>query len=323
MIPRRKQQEDMDIATGYGVNPSWTGGRFLHKSGRPNIERRGLTWIERHSWYHTFLQLSRWKFFGVLLLIYVSINLVFATLYFFIGTEHLMGILGESTWERYLECFFFSTQTFTTLGYGRISPVGLVTSSLATFEAFLGLLNFAIATGLFYGRFSRPQAFIQFSHNALIAPYRDGIAFMFRLAPYKNNYLSNAHVKLTLARTEEEAGKPVNRFYSLPLEIDKVNTLNLSWTVVHPINEQSPFYGTTLDDWNRSQSEIMVFLEAFDDTFSNTVITRSSYIGNELVVGAKFAPMYHKSTDGRVTVMELDKLNQYSQADIGNAFPLI
>jgi inward rectifier potassium channel len=321
MIPRRKLQPDTDSATGYGVNPSWTGGRFLHKNGRPNIERRGLNWIDRHSWYHTFLQLSRWKFFGVLLLIYVSINIVFATLYFIIGTEHLMGILGETAWERYLECFFFSTQTFTTLGYGRISPVGLVASTLATFEAFLGLLNFAIATGLFYGRFSRPQAFIQFSQNALIAPYRDGIAFMFRLAPFKNNYLSNAHVKLTLARTEEESGKMVNRFYSLPLEIEKVNTLNLSWTVVHPITEQSPFYGTTLGDWNQSQSEIMVFLEAFDDTFSNTVIARTSYIGSELVVGAKFIPMYHKSTDGRVTVMDLDKLNQYSQADIGNAFP--
>ncbi len=322
MIQRRKQPADTDSATGYGVNPSWTGGRFLHKNGRPNVERRGLGWIKRHSWYHTFLQLSRWKFFGVLLVIYISINLVFATLYFFIGTEHLMGILGATPWERFLECFFFSTQTFTTLGYGRISPVGLVTSSLATFEAFLGLLNFAIATGLFYGRFSRPQAFIHFSHNALIAPYQDGIALMFRLAPYKNNYLSNAHVKLTLARTEDEGGKAVSRFYTLPLEIERINTLNLSWTVVHPIHEQSPLYGTTLGDWKQSQSELMVFLEAFDDTFSNTVIARASYAGDELVVGARFVPMYHKSTDGSVTVMELDKLNAFDRADIGNAFPL-
>ncbi|MCU0381710.1 MAG: transporter [Chitinophagaceae bacterium] len=288
MIQRRKQPADTDSATGYGVNPSWTGGRFLHKNGRPNVERRGLGWIKRHSWYHTFLQLSRWKFFGVLLVIYISINLVFATLYFFIG----------------------------------ISPVGLVTSSLATFEAFLGLLNFAIATGLFYGRFSRPQAFIHFSHNALIAPYQDGIALMFRLAPYKNNYLSNAHVKLTLARTEDEGGKAVSRFYTLPLEIERINTLNLSWTVVHPIHEQSPLYGTTLGDWMQSQSEILVFLEAFDDTFSNTVIARASYAGDELVVGARFVPMYHKSTDGSVTVMELDMLNAFDRADIGNAFPL-
>ncbi len=322
MIQKKKQPADTDFATGLGTNPSWTGGRFLHKNGRPNIERRGLGWMDRHSWYHTFLQLSRWKFFGVLLIIYISINLVFATLYFIIGTEHLMGILGETVWEKYLECFFFSTQTFTTLGYGRISPVGALASGLATFEAFLGLLNFAIATGLFYGRFSRPQAFIRFSDNALIAPYRDGIALMFRLAPYKNNYLSNAHVKLTLARTEDDNGKPVSRFYALPLEMDRVNALNLSWTVVHPINEQSPLYGTTLEDWMQSQSELMIFLEAFDDTFSNTVIARTSYMGDELVVGARFEPMYHKSTDGRVTVMELDMLNAYDQADIGNAFPL-
>jgi inward rectifier potassium channel len=267
------------------------------------------------------LRASRWQFFGILLLTYVSVNLIFALLYFLIGTEHLVGILGTTNWERFLECFFFSTQTFTTLGYGRISPVGLAASGLATFEAFLGLLNFAIATGLFYGRFSRPQAFIRFSDHMLVAPYRGGIALMFRLAPFKNNYLSNAEVKLTLSRNEIVDGKEVARFYQLPLEMNRVNALNLSWTVVHPIDDNSPLWGTTMTDWLESHSEVLVYLEAFDDTFSSTVIARTSYAGHELVAGARFVPMYHRSARGEVTVMEMQKLAVWEPADIAGAFP--
>jgi inward rectifier potassium channel len=322
-IKRKSTVSRTDNATGFGTNRAWYGGRLNDKNGRPNIEKRGLDLLERYSWYHTALLLPRWKFFGVLLLTYVSINLVFACLYFLIGTNHLMGVIGETPLERFMECFFFSTQTFTTLGYGRISPVGLLSSGLATFEAFLGLLNFAIATGLFYGRFSRPQAFIHFSSHALIAPYRDGIAFMFRLVPYKNNYLSNAEVKLTLARTELDGnGQKVNKFYPLSLELDKVNALNLSWTIVHPINEQSPLFETSMKEWEDSNAEVLVFLEAFDDTFSNTVLARTSYVGHELIRGARFSPMYHSSGKGDKTILELDKLDEYQLVDIGNQFPL-
>jgi inward rectifier potassium channel len=310
-----------DNTTGFGTNRSWYGGRLIQKNGRPNIEKRSSNFFQTHSLYHTFLLLPGWKFFSIMLSTYIIINLIFAGLYYFIGTEHLQGILGNSAWEKFTECFFFSTQTFTTLGYGRISPIGFMASSLATFEAFLGLLNFALATGLFYGRFSRPQAFLKFSQSAIISPYKDSIALMFRMASYKNNALSNAEVKLMLAMSIEENGNKMNKFFPLELEFNKINVLNLSWTIVHPLNEKSPLFGMSMADLTSCNAEIMVFVEAFDDLFSNTVLARTSYIGSEIIRGAKFAPMYHQSVAGDKTVLELGKLDEIIPADIGDAFP--
>ncbi len=309
-----------DKRTGFGTNSSMYGGRLVNKDGSPNIGSRGIPLLQRYSWYHTMLSMPRWKFLLVLLVTYVGINLIFAAIYYAIGTEHLMGMIASNARERFLEAFFFSTQTFTTVGYGRISPVGFLTSAVATLESFLGLLNFAIATGLFYGRFSRPRAYIRFSENALIAPYEDGVALMFRLAPYKNNRLSNVEVRVNLALIVEENGKRVNRFFALDLELDRVNSLNLNWTIVHPINAESPFHQLGHADLLRMKAEVLVFVQAFDDSFSNTVVARTSYLAEETVFGARFLPMYHRSEDGRYTVMDLDKLNSFDPVDISFAY---
>lgn len=323
MISGKKLNEESqsDNTTGFGTNPSWYGGRLVQKNGRPNIEKRGTNFLEKYSLYHTFLLLPTWKFFGILLTTYIIINLFFAGLYFLIGTDHLQGIIGITDLERFADCFFFSAQTFTTLGYGRISPIGFMASSLATFEAFLGLLNFALATGLFYGRFSRPRAFLKFSYNAIISPYKQGIALMFRMVPYKNSYLSNAEVNITLAMSIEADGRKINKFFPLELEMNKINALNLSWTIVHPINEKSPLFGMNMLDLVDSKAEIIVYAEAFDDLFSNIVLARTSYIGSEIIRAAKFSPMYHQSGNGDKTVLELDKLDELIPADIGDAFP--
>src|ERR1700676_2251087 len=193
--------------TGFGVNSNNSAGRFYNRQGRANVTKRGVGILDSLSWYHTMLGMRTGKFLVLLFLIYIMINLVFAGIYYLIGIEHLQGIKASSPLKNFTEVFFFSTQTFTTVGYGRISPTGFLTSALATFEAFLGLLSFAIATGLFYGRFSRPQPFLKFSHNALIAPYKNGSAVMLRMSPYKNNILSEAEVKLTMAMQVEEDGK--------------------------------------------------------------------------------------------------------------------
>ncbi|HSU28817.1 MAG TPA: ion channel, partial [Chitinophagaceae bacterium] len=203
--------------TGFGTNSNLTGGRFYNRSGGANVIKRGINPLRRYSWYHTMLGMKSGKFLLLIFGIYILVNLLFACVYYLIGTEHLSGINGTSGMKKFSEVFFFSTQTFTTVGYGRISPTGFLTSAVATFEAFLGLLSFAIATGLFYGRFSRPQAFLKFSHNALIAPYNDGIALMMRMAPYKNNKLSEVEAKLTMAMEVEENGRLVNKFFGLDL----------------------------------------------------------------------------------------------------------
>ena len=171
-----------------------------------NIEKKGIGFLEKISWYHTMLLLPRWKFLSIILLFYIVINLLFGTIYFLIGVRRLGEIPSPSTLTNFEEAFFFSTQTFTTVGYGRISPIGFFSSAIAAFEALIGLLSFALATGLLYGRFSKPVAYLRFSHNAIIAPYKDINALMLRVAPFKNTTLVDAVANVTLGMTIEENG---------------------------------------------------------------------------------------------------------------------
>ncbi len=300
--------------TGFGVNAENKGGRFINKDGSANITKRGMRYLNRISWYHTMINMSGWRFLSVLLLFYIAVNFLFASVYYIIGIEYLDGIeTTGSEWVKFGKAFFFSAQTFTTVGYGHISPNGFLTSATSATEALVGLLSFAIATGVFFGRFSKPTAFIRFSHHALITPYRGGTALMMRMTPYKNTDFSDAEARVTLGMELEEEGRMVNKFYTLNLEFDRINTLNLSWTLVHPITEESPLYGFTEEDYRNLDGEILVYLKTFDDMFSTTVASRTSYIFREIIYGAKFDLMYSESEDKKSTILHLDKLNHYSK----------
>ena len=302
--------------TGFGASSNNSGGRFYdRKNDRANVIKRGVDILDRYSWYHTLLGISRGKFLIFIFIGYVFVNLIFAGIYYLIGIGHLSGVHTGSIWKNFSEVFFFSAQTFTTVGYGRISPTGFITSTVATFEAFIGLLSFAIATGLFYGRFSRPRAFLKFSDNALIAPYKAGKAFMLRMAPYKNNNLSEAEVKLTMGMQVEEDGRMANKFYPLKVEISNINSLVLSWTIVHAIDEKSPLYGFSKEDIKNAKLEVLVFVKAFDEVFSNTVVERTSYISEEIIWGAKFRLMYHPSHDNTKTILDMARLNEFDRVE--------
>jgi Inward rectifier potassium channel C-terminal domain/Ion channel len=309
-----------EINTGFGTNANDYGGRFVNKNGEANIEIRGVPFLNRISWYHTLLALPRWKFLFVIFAFYILVNFIFAGIYYVIGVEHLNGISSLDELGKFGAAYFFSAQTFTTVGYGHISPDGILTSAVAAGEALVGLLSFAIATGLFYGRFSKPKAYLKFSHNAVIAPYKDITALMLRVAPYKNTTLTDAEAKLTLGMTVEESGKMTNKFFPLELEYSKANALTLNWTIVHPITEDSPFYSFSADDFANVNGEILVFIKAFDDMFSSTVVDRSSYTLKEVVVGARFLPMYHRSSTGNKTILAIEKLNSFTEADVSFAF---
>ncbi|MFM2367831.1 MAG: hypothetical protein RL619_127 [Bacteroidota bacterium] len=301
-----------DKNTGFGTNANSYGGRFVNKNGTANIEKRGMHLLHRISWYHTMLDMSIWKFMGIILSFYIGINFVFAAIYYGIGIEYLDGISpSESNWVQFGQAYFFSAQTFTTVGYGHISPSGFIASLVSAAEALIGLLSFAIATGLFFGRFSKPTAFLKFSHNALIAPYGEIKGLMIRTTPFKNTNFTDAEAKITLGMSIEENGVMTNNFYSLELELEKINALTLSWTLVHPITENSPLYNFTAADFENKHGEILVYIKTFDDMFSNTVAIRTSYTFNEVVYGAKFKPMYARSADNSKTILNLDKLNAF------------
>jgi inward rectifier potassium channel len=297
--------------TGFGANSQNYGGRFINKNGNANIQKEGISFLEGISWYHTMLKIPRWKFFFIIILFYFIVNLFFASIYMFIGVENLRGVTSVSRIDKFGEAFFFSIQTFTTVGYGHISPSGFLASFVAAVEALSGLLSFAIATGLFYGRFSKPNAFIKFSENAIIAPYKDGNALMMRLAPHKNTNLTDAEAFVTVGILIDENGVISNKFYNLPLEMSKINSLTLSWTLVHPIDEESPLFNLNQSDYRDTSGEILVFVKTFDDMYSSTVAKRTSYTFDEVVYGAKFSSMYSKNESNTKTVLHLEKLNSF------------
>ncbi|TDW47399.1 inward rectifier potassium channel [Flavobacterium sp. 270] len=311
ILKREYNKAKTDKNSGFGTNANSYGGRFVNKDGTANVEKRGMHFLHRISWYHTMINMPNWKFMFILFAFYIIINFIFAIIYHAIGIEHLDGVAATgSVLNQFGQAYFFSAQTFTTVGYGHISPTGFLTSALSAAEALIGLLSFAIATGLFFGRFSKPTAYIKFSDNALISPYGENKGLMIRLVPFKNTNFTDANAKITLAMSIEEDGEMTNKFYSLELELDHINALSLSWTLVHPITEESPFYNFTAEDFKKTHGEILVFITTFDDMFSNTVAARTSYTFNEIIYGAKFETMYEKSRDNSKTILYLDKLNK-------------
>jgi len=297
--------------TGFGSNPSSYGGRFINKNGTFNLRREGISFINRFSLYQRMLSLPRWKFAGVILTFYFIINLLFTLVYLIIGTSQLQGLIAATPWATFKETFYFSTQTFTTVGYGRINPVDDGANIIASIEALTGFLSFAIATGLIFGRFAKPKSYLAFSDYALISPYKDITALMFRFATYKDNHiLTNVDIKVNIALRVEENGTSEYKFYDLTLERSKVDSLPMNWTVVHAIDDKSPLLGFNNDDLVTADVELYILITAFDDVYSSPVLQRTSYTYKEMKFNAKFVPMYRESEDGKTTVLELHKLNE-------------
>lgn len=295
--------------TGFGNGTNNQGDRLLNRDGTFNVKRTGQNIFDTINPFHQLIMMSWTRFNIMVLLIFTSLNLIFTFLYCMVGLDGLVGMVQTDPISKFIEVFSFSAQTLTTVGYGRVSPVGNLASLLASLEALLGLSGFALVTGLLYGRFSRPHAKLLSSKNAIIAPYQDKTALMFRIANGRNNQLIECEATLLFNFIDKESGQ--RRFINLELELPKVNALSLSWTIVHPIDEKSPLYGLNQEEYLDLNPEIILMFKAFDDTYSQVIHTRLSYTGIETVWGAKFDPMYTRSKDGKATQLELNKIGQY------------
>lgn len=287
--------------------------RYINPDGTFNVEKTGLPFFKHASIYHDLITMAGSKFIFLVLVFYILMNLFFAALYYIIGVKHLGGVGPENTIGEFWEAFFFSCQTFTTVGYGRINPTGFATNIVAAIESLAGLMTFAIATGMLYGRFSRAKADLVFSKNAIMAPYKGGHALMFRTAHAKKHVLNNVEVQVIAAINVEENGVEIRRFYPLELELNKINFLSLTWTVVHPINEQSPLFNLTEENLKQANVEIMILLKGFDDTFSQEVHKRSSYKYFDIVWGVKFVSLMGSMRNGKA-IVNLSRISEYEAA---------
>jgi len=304
--PFSKQNND----TGFATGSNETGGRFVNKDGSYNLVKEGMPFFKRFSIFNDMLNLPLWKFISVIFIFFIVINFVFAVIYYLIGPEQLDGLSSGSNWKIFREIFYFSTQTFTTVGYGHVNPAGDGANCVAAIEALTGFLSLAIATGLIYGRFSKPKSYLVFSDHALISPYKNGTGLMFRFATFKDKHtLTDVDIKVNVGLLVLENDKADYKYFSLNLERSRVETLPMSWTVVHPIDESSPFYGFTEDDMKTADVELYIMLRGFDDVFSNYVQQRTSYTFNEILFNRKFEAMYRESDDKKTTILELHKLN--------------
>jgi inward rectifier potassium channel len=313
MSSNKHQSRPKDVDnSGFSGNASAEGARLINKDGSANLRKTGVPFYKRISLYHTLLKMSRARFLTMVFCLYTATNLVFASIYLLIGIDKLSGdIDGEGFTYIFAKAFFFSSQTLTTVGYGHVAPIGLVANIVASIESFIGIMLFALVTGMFYARFSRPKAYIKFSENFLVSPYKEGRALMFRMATYKNNNLTDVLAQVTAVIHHMENGKRVSRFYPLTLEISKINSLAISWTCVHYINDESPLWQMTERDMIDASFEMMITVRGFDDHFSNTVQQRTSYNFQELIYGAKFIPMYERAESGKYTEVQLDLVNAH------------
>jgi inward rectifier potassium channel len=301
---------------GFGTKAVTKNQRLLNQDGSINIRRKGLPFLNTADNYHKLITMRWTRFWLLVLLGYFIVNVVFACIYMAVGINTLIGSQGHTAWEHFWDAFFFSAQTLSTVGYGHIYPYGMMARSVSAIESMIGLLGFALATGLLYGRFSRPSARISYSKNILVSPYMDDKhGIMFRLANQRRSMLIDLQAELNFSYLEYVDGKPVRRFIQLELERKRVSLLSLNWTVVHPLDDNSPLKNVTLDDLIKAEATFTVLLKAFDDTFSQTVHSRTSYRYDEVVWGAKFVPAFAPDDDG-VLVLDLGKIGAYDLVEL-------
>ena len=275
--------------------------RLLNRDGSFNVVREGQGLIQAINPYHSLLTMSWPAFLAMLMASYLLMNALFAVAFLLCGPGGLQAPPTGVPEGRFLQAFFFSVETFATIGYGNVYPVGTVANLIMTLESLVGLLGVALATGIIFARFSRPRAQIRFSHVALIAPYRGITAFEFRIVNERSSQIVQLDAKVLFTRFESVGGVETRQFYDLELERRRVVFFPLAWTIVHPIDEHSPMFGLSREDLLASDAEILVLLTGFDETFSQTVHTRSSYKGTRRVRSCGTRASATSSTRRRLT----------------------
>ena len=307
------REEDRDL--GFGAKVARESRlRFLNRDGSFNVRRTGLSRFSTRNLYHFLMTMGWTQFLCWVLLLYFLSNVLFGLLYALLGDSSLVDTSELPIQNAFLRGFFFSVQTFATIGYGTIHPVGLIPNFLVTIESYYSLLANALITGVVFARFARPTAKILFSKTAVVAPYKDKTGFMFRVVNSRQNQLIEVQAQVSFSRFVGNDFEPTRRFDLLKLERERVSFFPLGWTIVHPIDEKSPMYGLTAEDFEKQDAEILILLSATDETFAQMVHTRSSYKSKEIKFGYKFVNLYNETAKDEPISIDIRKLSKIEKS---------
>lgn len=308
-----KKKSGKSEELGFGQKAYNKGTRLISPNGEFNVEKNGLNFWQSLDIYHELISMKWWNFIGVITVAFFFINLLFAISYYASGIHSIAGHEANPGLDHFITSFYFSTQTITTVGYGKLYPNSDTVSILAAIESFIGLLGFALATGLMFARFSRPGRNLIYSERAVVAPYKNINALMFRFANGNKNQLIEAEVDMVVSYWDAKDNRRV--FKSVALERKKINFFSLSWTIVHPIDEKSPISGWNEQDFEDKQVEVIVMFKAFDDTYVRQVYDRMSYVYSEIDWGVKFTPIYNDTNKGKILI-DMEKLSEAHPAEL-------
>ncbi len=299
----KKKKENDDFGLGSKITESH---QIVNPDGTFNVVREG-----KHYWspYHSLVGIS-WSFFLLIVLCaFIGINVFFGFLFLLTGLETISGLEPSgSFFEDLANTTFFSIQTFTTLGYGTMSPNGFWSHMIASFDSLIGLMAFALVTGLIFARFAKPKAQILVSKNAIIAPYQDGESFQFRIVNKRKNKIVDLEAIVLFTCLEERGAEIKRGYHTLSLERDKVALFPLNWTIVHPITENSPLYKKSEADLRRMNGEFIVKIKGYDETYAQLVHLNCSFSTQSLIWGVRFKKMYF-DVPGEGVVLHLDKID--------------
>lgn len=277
---------------GLGARISADRRRLINPDGSFNVVRRGLGMWTSLSIYQWLLTLSWPGYFLLVALCYLVANSVFGTIYWLLGPQALAGDVLGGAHGAFLTAFFFSVETFSTIGYGHVAPHTLGANVVVAIESLAGLMTFAVITGVLLARVARPTARIIASREAIIAPYRGLTSLQLRLANGRRSQLTDVRATVVYTAFAEDGERRLRQYHPLSLERASVMFLPLSWTVVHPITQESPLWGLTPAQLAAREAEVIVLLQGFDETFGQSVQTRLSYGHHQLRWGMRFRDIF-------------------------------
>ncbi len=292
---------------GFGASLEQSKGRLINKDGTFNIIRKGsVNW----DWYQYLINISNLQFILFTFTFFITLNCLFALGFLALGIDGLSGVPEGSILSDFLYAFFFSVQTFTTVGYGEMSPISIPVNLLASLCALIGILGAALVTGLFFARFVRPKSHIAFSEKAIIAPYQGYPSFQCRLVNTRSHKIVNLHARVVLSWVEkDDIGIDRRKFVELKLRREKIMLFPLNWNLVHRIDEESPLYKKSYEDLKKVDAEFLIMVAAYDESYNQNIHADVSYTCDELVNNAVFKTMYRNNKEGNMTELYLDELD--------------